>query len=114
MNNFDWCMKQSGGLELISPNQNLCDEYFKKAENALDALKKLEGNIEWQVSSAYYAMYFSLYALFMKIGVKSEIHKCTLTFMKKITYFSNEDIFLLEKASKSRVDLQYYTDRHIS
>lgn len=33
--------------------------------------------------------------------------------MQQIKYFSNEDIFLLEQANKSRVDLQYYTDRHI-
>lgn len=90
MKNINWCKKQSEGLELINPNSNLCQEYFKKAENALDALRKLDCNIEWQISSAYYAMYFSLYALFMKIGLKSEIHKCTITFMQQIKYLCNK------------------------
>ena len=114
MKTLNWCKKQNGGLELISPNQNLCEEYFKKAEEALDAVQRLKGNSAWQISSAYYAMYFSLYAILMKLGVKSEIHKCTIEFMKRIKHFSKQDITLLEEASQSRVDVQYYTDRHIS
>ena len=70
MDKLNWCKKQKKGIKLIEPNNNLCSEYFEKAENALSAFKSLKGNTEWQISSAYYAMYFSLYALLMKIGIK--------------------------------------------
>jgi uncharacterized protein (UPF0332 family) len=33
---------------------------------------------EWTATTAYYARYFALYALLMKIGAKSEIHDCTI------------------------------------
>ena len=116
MDKLNWCCKQKKGIELIEPNTNLCKEYFEKAENALKAVKSLEGNNEWQISSAYYSMYFSLYAILMKIGIKSEIHICSIELMNTIliSYFSNEDYNLLKKSFKARNDTQYYTDRFVS
>ena len=115
MNTLTWCKKQKNGIKLIDPNDNLCEEYLKKAENALKAVRSLEDNTEWQISSAYYAMYFSLYAILMKIGIKCEIHSCTLEIMKQVLskYFTKEDISLLEKSLTTRVDVQYYVDRII-
>jgi uncharacterized protein (UPF0332 family) len=38
-----------------------------------------QANIEeWTVSASYYAKYFSVYALLSKIGVRCEIHDCTI------------------------------------
>lgn len=116
MDKLDWCIAQKNGIELIEPNVNLCNEYFEKAENALKAVKALEGNNEWQISSSYYSMYFSLYAILMKIGIKCEIHICSIEIMKTILkkYFNNEDIILLNESFKARIDSQYYTDRYVS
>ena len=36
------------------------------------------GLIEWAVSASYYAEYFEVYSLLSKIGVKCEIHDCTI------------------------------------
>ena len=115
MDKLAWCKKQKNGIELIEQNLNLSNEYFEKAENALRAVKTLEGNKEWQISSAYYSMYFSLYAILMRIGIKCEIHACTIEIMKKALtkYFSNEEINLLQKSLTARVDSQYYTDRDV-
>ncbi len=115
MDKLEWCKKQKNGIELIEQNTNLSKEYLEKAENALKATKALEGNKEWQISSAYYAMYFSLYAILMKIGIKCEIHACSIEIMKKLlrNYFSNEDVNLLQKSLTARIDAQYYTDREI-
>src|SRR3989344_689344 len=115
MDKLGWCRKQKNGIELIEQNQNLSQEYIEKAENALRAVKSLEGNKEWQISSAYYAMYFSLYAILMRVGVKCEIHACTIEIMKKTLtkYFSNEEINLLQKSLTARIDAQYYTDRDV-
>jgi hypothetical protein len=38
-----------------------------------------EGIAEWAVFTGYYAEYFIVYALFAKLGVKSEIHLRTIT-----------------------------------
>ncbi|MFT4344129.1 MAG: hypothetical protein ACMXYE_05285 [Candidatus Woesearchaeota archaeon] len=98
MDKLAWCKKQKTGIKIIDPNDILCEEYLKKSENALRAVNSLHDNIEWQISSAYYAMYSSLYAILMKAGIKCEIHSCTLEIIKKVLndYFSEEDIYLLE------------------
>ena len=60
-------------------------------------------------------MYFSLYAILMRIGIKCEIHSCTIEIMKMTLtkYFSDEEINLLQKSLTARVDSQYYTDRDV-
>ena len=114
MDKLSWCKKQKSGIQLIDPNINLSEEYLEKAENALKAVKALEGNKEWQISSAYYAMYFSLYAILMRIGVKCEIHDCTIEIMRQaLNQFNQEDVKLLRKSLKARIDTQYYTDRTV-
>lgn len=116
MKKIKWCVEQKNGIELIEPNTNLSKAYVLKAENSLKAVAALKNNPEWEISSAYYTMYFSLYAILMKIGIKCEIHSCTISFMANFLndYFSKEDIELIQKSQKARIDLQYYSDRVIS
>lgn len=111
---IEWCKKN--GIELIEPNENLAKAYIKKAEGSLSASLNLENNKDWRVSSLYYTMYFSVYSILMKIGVKSEIHSCTILFTESFLndYFSKKEIEILNKAMKARIDVQYYTDRNIS
>ena len=76
-----WCFKQKRGIRKIEPNQNLTKAYLKKATSALNTMTAtMEINeTEWTATAAYYARYFALYALLMKIGVKSEIHDAPST-----------------------------------
>lgn len=115
MNKLRWCLGIKNGLEFVEPNENLCNAYFKKAENALAAAATLKENREWEISSRYYAMYFALYAILMKMGIKCENHSCTIEFMKQCLsqFFDEKDVSLLQNAMKARVDVQYYTDRTI-
>ncbi len=115
MNKLRWCLGVKNGLELVEPNENLCNAYFKKAENALSAAATLKENREWEISSRYYAMYFALYAILMKIGIKCENHSCTIEFMKQCLsqFFEEEDVSLLQNAMTARVDVQYYPDRTV-
>ena len=110
-----WCMKLKNGIELAAPNDNLCGAYVKKAETALNAASALKGNKEWEVSSSYYAMYFSLYAVMSKIGVKCENHSCSIAFMKDFLpkKFEKVDSDFLKKAMHARIDMQYYSNRGI-
>ncbi len=109
-----WCMKQRRGIRLEEPNDNLAEVYVKKGKSSLNMLDAAieRGEIEWIVTTAYYARYFALYALFQKCGIKSEIHDCTLSAMKYL--FVNEGVLdeLMYKdildAKDARVDVQYY------
>ena len=75
-----WCLKQKRGIWIVQPNENLTRAYLKKAASALNTMNAaLEiGEPDWITTTAYYARYFALYALLMKIGIKSEIHDCTI------------------------------------
>jgi len=116
MDKIKWCLKAKNGLELIEPNEDLAKAYLKKAEDSLRAAATLKDNKDWEISSLYYTMYFSLYSILVKIGVKCEIHSCTISFMRHFLneYFTNEEIDLIEKSQKARIDTQYYSDRNIS
>ena len=70
---------------------------------------------EWKITTAYYGMYFSVYAILMRIGIKCEIHSCTIEFVKLFLghYFNREEILLLSMALQARIDSQYYTNRRL-
>ena len=116
MDKIKWCLKAKNGFELVEPNENLTNAYLKKAENSLKATLALKGIKDWEISSSYYAIYFSLYAILMKIGIKCEIHSCSINFMRYFLskYFKEEEINLVERSQKARIDTQYYSNRNIS
>ncbi|SRR6056297_1261000 len=70
---------------------------------------------EWKIATAYYTIYFSIYSVLMKIGIKSEIHSCTIEFVKRFLsdYFNKEEIKFMEDAQKLRIDSQYYVNKNI-
>jgi len=116
MDKIKWCLKVKNGIEIIEPNEELTKAYLKKAEDSLRAASALKDNKDWEISSSYYTMYFSLYAILMRIGIKCEIHSCTISFMQNFLnkYFTNEEIGLIDRSQKARIDTQYYSDRNVS
>lgn len=86
------------------------EAYALKSRNALKAMHASSDNPEWEISAAYYAMYFSVYSLFMKCGIKSEIHSCTIEIFRRFfkNHFSEDDISWLFTAKKLREVAQYY------
>jgi len=112
--NLSFWFKQSKGLMLINPNENLVEVYKKKSKSALNmlisAIEKEE--LDWILDISYYAKYFIVYAVFMKAGIKSEIHDCTISALKRL--FVDEKIIgrniydELEKSKELRVGALYY------
>jgi len=94
---------------MIYPNDNLANAYLSKAEDALETMNSITSP-DWRISTAYYAMYYSFYAILMRVGIKSEIHTCTIECMKVFfdNFFSEKDVELMEKARNLRVESQYY------
>ncbi len=114
MNKILWCAKKKGGLSLIEPNPDLAQAYIKKAEEALESMR-INVIKDWKISTAYYTLYFSLYSILTKIGVKCEIHSCTIEFAKRFLkdYFNEEELDFTEDSLKARIDSQYYVDRTV-
>ena len=114
MDKIKWCAGKKEGLSLIEPNSDLANAYIKKAEEALESMRV---NIikDWKISTAYYTIYFSLYSVLMKLGVKCEIHSCTIEFAKRFLkeYFEEAELDFTEDSLKARVDSQYYIDRTV-
>ena len=112
MKAISWCKKRTKGIKLIQPNNNLSEEYYKNAEESLmvlRAIKETQSKV-WLATTKYYLQYFAAYAIFMKLGIKCEIHDCTITLLKliendlKISGFSK----MLNDSKGLRIDNQYY------
>jgi len=114
MNRLLWCAQLKHGIGLTEPSDNLAAAYLKKAEEALDAMHTVHAK-DWKISTGYYSMYFSLYAVFMKIGIRSENHICSLEIMRQLLhqYFKADEIEKLKRAQKSRIECQYYTSQDV-
>jgi uncharacterized protein (UPF0332 family) len=112
MVNVSWCKKQKKGIKLIEPNNNLAKEYIKNAEETLISLKNTsEDSNMWRATKKYYAQYLAIYALMMKIGIKSEIHECTIELAKhleELEIIPKNTYEKLTKDKKLRIDNQYY------
>lgn len=114
MVSIEWCLSNKDGIRLIEPNENLADSYIKMAESALETMnREKEFDSLFTISACYYSMYYSLYSILMKIGVKSEIHSCTLEFMKfaLLNFYSKEDIKIISNAFDARDIAQYHADK---
>jgi len=114
MVSINWCCKQKDGIRIIEPNSNLSEGYLKMAEDALGTMNRERNfSLRFSVSACYYSMYYSLYSVLMKIGVKCEIHSCTIKFMKEFLseFYDIEDIKIINKAFECRNNVQYYVDK---
>lgn len=117
-NTILWCLKQKKGIRLIEPNANLAKAYIKKAKGSLhtmDAALKIN-ETDWVITTAYYARYFALYALLMKLGIKSEIHDCTIAIARLLTtrkILHQNLITDISKAKQTRIETQYYVTQEL-
>lgn len=107
-----WCKEQKRGFKLIEPNENLSKEYMQTAEETLDILREIQNKSKvWTATTKYYCEYFSIYSLFMKIGLKCEIHDCTIAICKilgDMNVLPKEYFKILKKDKQLRIDNQYY------
>ncbi len=109
-----WCFNQKSCVEIIEPNENLSRGFLKKAEDALEEMRNAKKR-EWKIETGYYAIYHPIYSLLMKIGLKSELHVCTIEFIGELLpeYFSKDQIAMLNRALQTRKDATYYVNREI-
>ena len=106
MNKIKWCLSQKTGIRIIEPNDNLSQQYVKSSEENLDMMGKVSG--KWKSITAYYACYEAFYALLQKIGIKCEIHDCTLELLNLIEGFDDKLKDFMIELKRERIDVQYY------
>ena len=108
-----WCLSQTRGLRLVKPSQNLVKGYVEKSRSALRSMSvnAKAGIIEWAVSASYYAKYFSVYALLSKVGVRCEIHDCTIAVFQYLFggVVSRNLVQEFRRSKEDRIETQYYT-----
>lgn len=109
---IDWCKKQAHGIKFIEPNENLAQEYIQTAEETLQILKIIQNKSRiWLATTKYYCEYFSIYALLMRLGIKCEIHECTIEIaqvLEEMKVIPQGYSALLNEDKKLRIDNQYY------
>ena len=106
--NYDrlkWCKKQNKGIKLVEPNEDISKEYMKEARNDYDMISK--STVKWKTITAYYACYEAVYSILVKLGIKSEIHDCTIALMPLLE-FEKRDMAFLESLKEARIKTQYY------
>jgi len=107
-----WCLRQSKGIALVKPSENLVRAYLQKSRNAIKSMEvnAEAGIIDWAVSASYYAKYFAVYSLLAKIGVKCEIHDCTIALFEYLfrDAVPRQLIRELRRSKEDRVEAQYY------
>ena len=106
MDKIDWCKKQNKGIKLVEQNLNLSIKYLDDANTDLETMLTLSG--KWKNITAYYACYNALYAILQIIGVKCEIHDCSIALMDIIHLFNKEDYEFLKTLKLERINVQYY------
>ena len=110
-----WCAGAKNGIMLIEPNDDLASAYLRKSADAMEAMHSVASR-DWKISAGYYSLYFSLYAVLMKTGIKSENHGCTIEIMQHILmdFFTREECELMDTARQARVESQYYTTSEVT
>lgn len=112
---ISWCLKTKNGIELVEQSKNIAEAYIQKAETCLQELRTVKTN-EWKITTAYYTMYFALYAVLMRVGIKCEIHSCTIACMSAFFFeqFSDDQAAFMKDAFTARNDAQYYVDHIVA
>ena len=116
MTSILWCLRQKNGLELGEPSLDVSRSYLAMADESCIALNAAKQSRIWSATISYYIFYYALYALMLRLGVKCEIHTCSLLFMKAYLqpFYTSDDVVAIEKAFQARIDAQYYSDRSVS
>ena len=113
MEKMEWCKRQPRGIKLRRESVDLAKEYIENAEESLmilETIRETRSNM-WLATTKYYIEYFAVYAFLMRVGIKCEIHDCTIELVKDLEsmkFMPKGTAKLLENDKQIRIDNQYY------
>lgn len=112
MVSINWCKKQSKGIELISPSEHISFKYIVHANETLELMRFVHPKSEvWFSTMNYYFIYSIAYAYLMRVGVKCEIHECTIKVIELLEaydFLPKGFSLMLIEGKKNRIDNQYH------
>jgi len=113
MKKIKWCGKIQNGIKLIEPNEEFSEEYLQKAFDSFKVLNSIidSNSLVWLATTKYYTRYFAIYSILAKIGIKSEVHDCTIAvaeFLEKENILEQGTHHKLKEEKQLRIDNQYY------
>jgi len=112
MVSLNWCKNQESGIKIIEPNMHLSEDYMKSAEETLVLLREIKDKSNmWEATMKYYCEYFAVYSLLLRIGIKCEIHDCTIKLCEALELaklLPTGTFNRLERDKGLRIDNQYY------
>lgn len=109
MDKIEWCCLQKDGIKIIEPSEIVGKRYFDDADS--DFIDMQKASLKWKNIVGYYACYNAFYAILQKIGIKCEIHDCTLELFSFIKGFSEKQIKLITFLKSNRIGVQYYLQK---
>lgn len=89
-------------------------EYLALAEETIDVLTTIESRA-WMATTKYYAEYFAAYAFLLRIGIRSEIHECTIVACQRLEqagFLPSGTAERLVEDKRLRIENQYYVRHH--
>lgn len=115
------------GLRKVKPDIDRAKEHLQKARNNLRAMRLMfrEDLFDWTVICGYYAMYHSVLAALLYIGLQALVHHCAIAafkkfyvergkvkpeyvqYIEKAKQLEKKYVDALEEARKNRVVVQY-------
>lgn len=112
MASLEWCKRQKDGLELAEPSENIAEDYIANAEESLRVLQTImdSGSRIWTATMKYYIEYFCISSVLYRIGIRSEIHDCTIEaaeFLQDEGLFDEDIASMLRKSKELRIENQY-------
>jgi len=113
MEKIKWCGKIQKGIKLIEPNEEFSEEYLQKAFDSFKVLSTIidSNSLVWLATTKYYTRYFAIYSVLAKLGIKSEVHDCTIAvaeFLEKENILEQGTHHKLKEEKQLRIDNQYY------
>ncbi len=110
MERLDWCKKTEEKTKICKAFRGSCKRNLESAEESLRVLSKIKeiNSRIWTATTKYYIEYF---AFLMRIGVKSEIHSCTIElarFLENKKFLKINISKILEEDKELRIENQYY------
>ncbi len=112
MASLEWCKNQKDGIQLAEPSENIAENYLRNAEESFRVLQMVveNGSRIWTATIKYYIEYFCISAVLARIGIKSEIHDCTIevaSFLEEQKVIPDGTSRKLKKSKELRIENQY-------
>ena len=78
-NKIIWSFKKAGA-KIIDPNENMQSSFTKLPIQTLKSAEMTlnQKDFVWATSMIYYAEYYALYSLLLRLGIKCENHECSI------------------------------------